>query len=323
MQKKIYSMVSIIFVLTFALVACGAKSESESWSAQDEYIYEEAAEAPMAEPAASYDGGEMDDMYTAVEAEEMGLASNEVERIVLKNANLSIEVGDPAAVMDMIVRMTERRGGFVVNSSLYSSYYGSQAGDVMQGNITIRVPAAQLNDAMDEVKNLTADPKYDVISQNISGQDVTREYTDLQSRLRNLEATAEQLQVIMDEAFKTEDVLQVYNELSRINSEIEVIKGQIKYYEEASSMSSIYIDILPKLSDEPIDTGGWEPKGIVNNALQALVNAFQFVVEALIWIGLFVLPLVALLAIPLVILILVVKALIRRSKKRKADKKAE
>ena len=56
---------------------------------------------------------------------------------------------------------------------------------------------------------------------------MTSDYTDLQSRLRNLEDAEEQLRTIMDSAFNTEDVLTVYNRLVEVREQIEVIKGQI------------------------------------------------------------------------------------------------
>ena len=97
-----------------------------------------------------------------------------------------------------------------------------------------------------EVKNLATD----IRSENVSGQDVTAEYTDLTSRRNNLERAEAQLQEIMASATKTEDVLNVFNQLTQIRGEIEVIKGQMKYYEESSNFSAINVELISQESDQ-------------------------------------------------------------------------
>ena len=70
-----------------------------------------------------------------------------------------------------------------------------------------------------------------------TGQDVTDQYVDMQSRLTAKEAAADQLTKIMQNATKTEDVLAVYTQLQQIDSDIEVLKGQIKYTEQSAALS--------------------------------------------------------------------------------------
>jgi hypothetical protein len=132
------------------------------------------------------------------------------------------------------------------------------------------------------------------LNENISGQDVTREYTDLKSRLKNQEDAAEALRKIMDEARRTEDVLQVYQELNRVTEQIEVLKGQIRYYDESSRLSAISVRIQSKEAVTPIYGCGLDPTGVARDALQALVDILQVIVDASIWIVI-VLPAVGLL----------------------------
>jgi uncharacterized lipoprotein YehR (DUF1307 family) len=223
------------------------------------------------------------------EAPSAGGGTGTVERIVLKNANLSIVVPDPAISMDRIVKMAERMGGFVVSSSLSKMTTGSGV-EVPYAYITIRVPADQLTAAMDEIKGQVEDPNSDVLSENISGQDVTAEYTDLKSRLVNLELAEKQLQAILATTTKTEDWLRVFNQLTETRSQIEVLKGQIKYYDESSSFSSISIDLQAQESIKPVTIGKWEPKGIALEAIQALINNLKGIYEGLIKFVLHILP---------------------------------
>jgi archaellum component FlaC len=224
-----------------------------------------------------------------------------VERIVIKNANLSIVVEDPANVMNSVTRMTEDMGGFVVTSDLHKSMT-SEGLEVPEANITIRVPAQKLTEAMDQIKSMVKDLKTDILSENISGQDVTKEYTDLKSRLTNLENARKQLEKIMEEAVKTEDVLNVYTQLTQVSEQIEVIKGQIKYYEESSAFSAISIYIQSEESIAPLTIGGWKPEGVASNAVQALINMLKFLASVAIWLIIFLLPLGLVIFLPFFLL---------------------
>jgi len=178
-----------------------------------------------------------------------GIGGNAVEakRIVIKNGTLSIVVKDPGASLDRIAKMAEQMGGFIVSSNIFKTTTSSGV-EMPQAQISIRVPADKLTAAVEQIKAETPDPAKDVLTENITGSDVTKEYTDLQSRLTNLQNAADQLKAIMAKADKTEDVMSVYNQLMQVNEQIEVIKGQIKYYDEASNMSEIAVTLQ---SDRP------------------------------------------------------------------------
>ena len=215
------------------------------------------------------------------------------ERIVIKNATLSIAVQNPAENLEAITKLADEFGGFVVSSNLYHTTLSSGV-EVPQANITIRVPATRLDEALAQIKSGAGE----ILSENVSGQDVTREYTDLQSRLKNLEEAETQLQAIMDDAFRTEDVINVFNQLTYYREQIEIVKGQIQYYETSAAFSAITIDILADAAVQPITIAGWQPEGVAREALQALVNTLQGIADAAIWFALYLLPVLIILLIP-------------------------
>ncbi len=143
---------------------------------------------------------------------------------------------------------------------------------------------------MTAIKGLTPEPEDDVLSENVSGQDVTSEYTDLESQLRNLEAAEEALTAIMENAQDTEDVLDVFDELTYYRGQIESVKGRMQYLSESAAMSAISVEIVAKESLQPITVAGWEPKGTVKKAVEALINAGQKLVDLAIWFGIYCLP---------------------------------
>jgi hypothetical protein len=158
-----------------------------------------------------------------------------------------------------------------------------------------------------------------VLSENVSGEDVTQEYTDLSSRLRNLENAEARLTQIMEQAEDTEDVLSVYNRLVEVQEQIELIKGQMQYYERSAALSAISVRIQADEAVQPLKIGGWQPVGVAKQALQALINTLTFFGDAAIWILLYLLPVLLVLVIPLWLL----WVLFRRWRKNRRAKRGE
>ena len=231
------------------------------------------------------------------------------DRVVIQTGSLTLVVTDPAARVIEIRQMAEAMGGFVVSSYVYKTGYGIEGLTADQASITVRVPAARLDEALKQIKRGAVE----VRSENISGEDVTQQFTDLQSRLRNLEAAETQLLGIMQDATKIPDVLAVYNQLVQVQGEIEMVKGQIQYYSESAAFSALSVELIPDEAAQPIETGSWDPNGTVKNAVEALLRALQGLADVAIWIAIYLLP-VALLAVglPLFVIVLIVRGLRRR-----------
>lgn len=268
----------------------------------------EMSAAPMEAPAAER-GAAASDWAAVSNAEEP-----ESERVVIRNASLSIVVEDPGEAMAAIGRMAEEMGGFIVSSNLYKTVTRNNV-EVPEANITVRVPAEKLTAAMEQIKALVENPAVDILSENISGQDVTREYTDLNSQLRNLEEAEAQLREIMASATKTEDVLSVYQQLTQVREQIEVLKGRIQYYDEAAALSAIEVRLQAKAAVQPLQIGGWRPVGVARNALQALINTLQFLGSAAIWIIIFFLPVGFIILFPLWLLWKLIRRIFRKPSK--------
>lgn len=279
--KTIRLPLAMLIISTILLGACA--------SAAPELAYDQAAGgAPGAMPEFA-EVEEAREMPAAPEEEylaDSATSANATERIVIKNASLTLVVDDPSSSMDNISALAEEMGGFVVNANLYQQYLDGGV-EVPRASITIRVPAERLNEALERIKS---ESEQDPQSESVNSQDVTRDYVDLQSRLRNLEATEAQLNRILEDAYTTEDVLAVYNELVRVREQIEVIKGQIKYYDESAALSSINIELIADEAAQPLTIGGWQPQGVAKNAVQALIDTLQFIVNAVIWIAIYILP---------------------------------
>lgn len=206
--------------------------------------------------------------------------AEDVSRVILKNASLTITVENPLTAINDIAAMAEEMGGWVVSSST-TTFKDTAGEDATRGTITVRVPAERLTEALDRIKSGAG--RLD--AENITGQDVTQEYVDLSSRLANLQTAEDQLQSIMTSATKVEDVLAVQRELTNVRSEIEIIEGRLKYFNEAAAFSAISVTVNP-FPPNPVQSqsAGWNPLTTAESALGTLIQIAQFLVDAAITI---------------------------------------
>ena len=266
------ALTTVVLLTIIALVAISPSIGSTQFSnvsrnlgGYDDYSYAEPAmEMPASAPMPMDAGGGFDMAY-----EESAVSSNLVaaERLVIQNVDMSIVVVDPKARMKEIGDLAVEMGGFVVSSNLYQSSYGPNNIEVPEGSMTIRIPSERLDEALEKIKEDTVDITYE----NRSGEDVTSQYVDLQSRLSAKQDAEAKLLEIMDDAVDAEDVLAIYLQVQNIQTEIEVLKGQIKYFEESAALSAVSIRLVAEETVKPIEIGGWKLQGTANDAVQDLI----------------------------------------------------
>ena len=233
-------------------------------------------------------------------------------RLVIQTADLSIVVKDVNARVQALQDMAKAMGGFVVSVNL-SQTYASDGSRVPQAQVVIRVPQDSLDDALVQIKKDVVD----VQNETRTGQDVTDQYVDMQSRLTAKQAAADQLTKIMQSATKTEDVLAVYNQLQQIDSDIEVLKGQIKYTEQSAALSAISVNIIAEETVKPLQVAGWKPQGVARDALQSLIFFWQGFIDFLIRFFLYTLPVLITIGIPVFLIFLVLRWILRKTRRPK------
>ncbi|MFC1945757.1 DUF4349 domain-containing protein [Chloroflexota bacterium] len=161
------------------------------------------------------------------------------DRRIVRTGYLQLQVENIQVSIQQITAMAANYGGFVVSSNVYTQ------GTRLSGAITIRVLAEHFYTVTAQLRDMAIE----VISDTSNSQDVTQEYTDLTSRLSNLEATEAQLLTIMERAGTIEDVLKVQIELNRVRGDIEQTKGRILYLERTSETSLIDVVLIQSQID--------------------------------------------------------------------------
>lgn len=253
--------------------------------------------APAAEPAPG------NDSYST----ESALS----ERMIIRTVNLTLVVEDVEKSTQEFMTLVTTFQGYVAGSNLWRD--GTQT----YSSITLRVPAESLDALVEALRSRATR----IDNQSISTDDVSQEYVDLSSRLRNLEATEKELLEVLDniyeKSYKAEDVISIYREITQIRGEIEQIKGRQQYLEQLTALATVQVNLQPVATPPSVvEEGKWSPKVIINTALRNLVRIFQGLYEVIVVVVLNVLPVLVLLALPVVAVILLVRA----ARRRKANK---
>ena len=295
-MKKSWKILSLLLI--FLLMGCASRQSAE-----------EAFPVPTetaGEPSKSADSG-----TTLVSSEAQGETT---ERLVVKRAEMRISVADPAEAMRTVVQWAESMQGYVVNSNQWNSTNNGQT--YIYASVMVRVPAERLDEIMQKVRELAADPKTGVLSESVTGEDVTAEYVDSQARLRNLQAAEAQLVELLDQAPDLEYTLDIFKELTEIRSQIEVLEGRIKYLEESAALSALSVEFVAEASLQPLQIGPWKPAGVAKEAIQTLVKVAQDVGTALIKFVIIWVPFL----LPIGLIVYFVR---KGAKKRKAAREAQ
>lgn len=266
-----YKLIVICLILILIVTGCAMRAEPTP----------QYAEAPREEMAS--ESGVRSDTGSSVahDTDSVNLQAAEPAKMIIYNAELSLVVKDSGVAQEEITSMIEGLEGYVSNSSSYT-----YSGGLRRITLTLRLPAGKFNEAMSALRDMAME----VTQETIGTEDVTQEYVDLESRLRALEAKADRLEELMEQAEDTEAVLAVYEQLSQTQIEIEQTKGRMQYLERSAAMATITVSLTPDELSQPIEVAGWRPGGVAKESFQALIKAFQWLINALIRIVILVLP---------------------------------
>ncbi len=286
-------------VLISALVACGAAPASNAIMAERGGVAP-AAEAPKA-------------VADSLASEESAPQAQPAQpRLIVRNASLSLVVTDVPAQVEAIAQIAKDYNGFVVSSN--STTFGKDT----RANVVLRVDSDKLDMTIGRLRAMAIE----VRNLNVTGEDVTAQFVDLDAQLKNLESAEAQLKKILEQTEKSEDVLAVFREITTIRGQIDQIKGRMKYLSQSAALATVSVELIPDAAAQPVEAPAWRPGGTLNNAIEALIRSLQGLVDIAIYFGIAVLPILLLIIAPFVLLFWLLRRISRNRKERTSATKA-
>lgn len=262
----------IVVLVTLLLAACAAAMPPPAPASG---VAMEPTEAPAAQPtsapAATPAPGAPPADYVAPSA-----------AMIIKDAEMEMTVRDTDIALSQITMLAADDGGYVLSSKTW------YVDGYKNATLELGVPSASFEKALNTLRDLAVQ----VTQETTSGQDVSADYSDLQSKLTNLEATAARVRDFLKNAQTTEDSLRINGQLSDLEGQIEQVKGKMNYYQGRSAVSTITVTLHPQLptppppspTPTPTPRPSWNPGRTFTHASGVLVDMTQSLVDALIWI---------------------------------------
>lgn len=170
-------------------------------------------------------------------------AAKEAPQKIIKTVTLSLTVPDVEKAVSEIESMLKPVDGFVQDANLW------QSGNNLQGNLTLRVPTARVDGFISQLESLGR-----VERKEVSGQDVTEEYYDVEARKNNLKRQEERYLELLKKANTVKDMLEIESELARVRGEIESMEARLKVLNDRVDLATINIDLRAPKSLSAGDT---------------------------------------------------------------------
>lgn len=160
------------------------------------------------------------------------------ERKLIKNGSIEFEVRDVGATKKSITQLTSDFGGYI-SSDNQNNYSGTPRYEQ-----TVRVPSEKLDEFMSKVEDLARN----VDAKNISTQDVTEEFIDVETRLKTKKALEERYLELLKQARAVKDLVEVETQLANVRAEIESMEGRLKYLNNQVSFSTVTVTYYQAVS---------------------------------------------------------------------------
>jgi hypothetical protein len=211
------------------------------------------------------------------ETEDYSEYSTSSESQLIKRGEISTVVDDLDEAMEAFDLIKDKYEGDITYS-----YEGGEGVEKYK-YITLKIESKDFDKAFEEISDIEGE----IVSSSTNTVDVTEQYVDLTSRLRNLESVEEKLLEIMEEAETVEDTLAVYEQLSSTQSQIEVLKGEIRYLDNQTDYSYITVRFSLSSIGAELTEGEWKPFGVLKEAFRTFLVVLKGVANVLIWILVF------------------------------------
>jgi len=210
------------------------------------------------------------------------------DRNLILTAKIDMRTKDPWATSQTVQQLAGSLGGDVLNVN------ESGTSDNRTASLTIRVPSRSFQEALRQIRALDGE----VVTSNVSGQDVTDQFVDLQARLTAKQAEEARYNALLVRANTIDEILKVDASITNVRTQVEQLTGQINSLKSRTDFSTLVLSVTPiPAIATPVEEPGkaWDPANTFARALATLGAMLRVFADFAIWIMVFG-------AIPLIIL---------------------
>ena len=180
-----------------------------------------------------------------------------IEQKIIYTLDATLRVENVDTTLELIAKQITSMGGYISESRK------TERDTEITAYMTVRIPVESFESFKGELS------QYGTVSdQHLNTDDISREYFDVETRLRSWEAQEKRYLEILEQAKTVEEILQIESYLSNVRRELESLKGQLKYWDNRVQYSEVRMQILPIKSNFTV-TDPWQPVSITSTILAA------------------------------------------------------
>jgi len=229
------SPIGLVLVLLMAFAGCSSARDAATNAPSAESRQLKAATTAQTETIASQNAEFQEVLLTR--ADTAASAAEAADRKIIRNANLTMEVKSTSDMQHKVTSIAESHGGFVVTSESKQREDADPEKRTLDIKLVVRIPSERFGSALDQIRGLANTLR----EENVTGQDVTEEFIDLEARIRTQRALELQFLEIMKQARKVEDALEVQRQIADVRTDIEKLEGRKRFLENRASLSTIVV----------------------------------------------------------------------------------
>ena len=296
MKKTLFAILSLILciILAISAVSCSKSADADFY---DEY---------SGGNENRYDEGKSEDIAEGItDTESTGKTLTEGRKII-QNIELNLQTKEFASLLEKLEKEIADLGGYVEESSVRGLDPDSR--EYRSAYLVVRIPAEKSGsfDAFLSENSV-------VTNRRVSTEDVTLQYVDMESRVKALNLEKEALEEILKKAVNVDEIIAVRSQLTNVIHEIEAYESKLRTYDNLVDYCTVTIYV-----NEVDRTTVVEKQTIWQEIGTNLKNNFENVGTGLVSIFVFLIS-----AIPYLIPVAIILALIIIPRKLKKAKKAK
>ena len=301
-----YLMIPLIVSM---FVGCGASSMDNAYV--EESMKQEVA---MDEEALTNENALIDEVTGDVGGESITInTESTLNRKIIKKGHLSVESKTFNESVQMLMDEVDAIGGFMQDCSIEGDQELERG--YRRAELTVRIP----KDKFDGFMNNTS--KYgNVTSKQITGEDVTDQYFDVETRMTTLEIRQERLQEMLKQSGSLEDLFAIENELSEVIYEIELLKVTLNQYDSLIDFATVDIVVNERYEYKEKEV---IPVTFVEKMVNQLQESCKWVVEIIQGVVLLLIsaaPFIVVFWLPIALIVWIIIRVKKRRKAKQANK---
>lgn len=195
------------------------------------------------------------------------------EQMLIKTANITIIVESYEVARFKIDSLVKHYKGIVSSESLYNYDYQ------ITNNLEIRIPSEKLDIILSDLIAIAQKVEY----QQIQSSDVTEDYIDISSRLKNQRAVEKKFQSLLYRTDSIDEILKIESKLAEVRGQIESLEGRIKYLRNRVQLSTVYLNVTQKIeykyTPEAMESFWERFKKSLDKGWKGLVSIVLFIIK--------------------------------------------